>query len=222
MDGDGQMDPEVMIKFIKYFKDNSADFVKGNRFYHLKYIKKMPIIRLIGNGALSFLVKASSGYWKVMDPTNGYFAISRNIFGELSKEKLEKRYFFESDLLFRLHLARARLKEVPIPSRYENENSSLSIMNCLFSFPPKLLMRFFKRIVYEYFLRDFNSASLQIVLGLILVIVGGDLGFYYWNSNELLGIYSPPGQVMLTALPLILGVQFLIAAWMFDIQDDPQ
>jgi len=29
----------------------------------------MPLLRLVGNSALSLMAKASSGYWNVMDPT---------------------------------------------------------------------------------------------------------------------------------------------------------
>jgi hypothetical protein len=31
----------------------------------------MPRVRLIGNALLSLVSKAASGYWDVMDPTNG-------------------------------------------------------------------------------------------------------------------------------------------------------
>ncbi|MBI3445253.1 MAG: glycosyltransferase family 2 protein [Magnetospirillum sp.] len=72
MDGDGQMDPDELPRLIEPLVSGRVDYAKGNRFRHLRELKSMPTIRLLGNSALSFLVKAASGQWGVMDPTNGY------------------------------------------------------------------------------------------------------------------------------------------------------
>jgi len=49
-----------------------ADYVKGSRFYSPRSLKSMPFLRVVGNSALSFISKISSGYWHRMDPTNGF------------------------------------------------------------------------------------------------------------------------------------------------------
>ena len=51
-------------------------------------MKPMPPIRLIGNAALSFMSKLSSGYWDIFDPTNGYTAIHRGILAALPLDKI--------------------------------------------------------------------------------------------------------------------------------------
>ena len=66
----------------------------------------MPWLRLIGNAGLSFLSKMSTGYWELFDPTNGYTAIHAALVRELPLGKLSRRYFFESDILFRLNVLR--------------------------------------------------------------------------------------------------------------------
>ncbi len=62
----------------------------------------MPLIRKVGNIALTFLTKLSSGYWQLFDPTNGFLAIHSTAARGLPFDKIAKRYFFESDMLFRL------------------------------------------------------------------------------------------------------------------------
>ena len=54
--------------------------------------------------ALSFLAKISSGYWHTFDPTNGFVAIHASLIDLLPLDKIANRYFFESDLLFRLNI----------------------------------------------------------------------------------------------------------------------
>ena len=76
IDGDGQMDPSFIDKLVAPLLEGEADYSKGNRFKDFDALRSMPKIRLFGNSALSFLLKIASGYWNVMDPTNGYTAIS--------------------------------------------------------------------------------------------------------------------------------------------------
>jgi len=95
MDGDGQMDPKYIKNLILPLIQNEADYAKGNRFRNFKSLKAMPKIRLFGNSGLSFFIKASSGYWNIMDPTNGYTAIHKRALEKLNLEKISKRFYFE-------------------------------------------------------------------------------------------------------------------------------
>ena len=54
LDGDGQMNPDLIIDFINPIINETADYCKGNRFFNLEKIKSMPTIRIIGNAILSF------------------------------------------------------------------------------------------------------------------------------------------------------------------------
>jgi len=72
IDGDGQ-DPALINRFVPPICEMRL-ITKGNRFYDLEPLQGM-LLRLIGNAALSFISKLSSGYWNVFDPTNGYLAI---------------------------------------------------------------------------------------------------------------------------------------------------
>ncbi len=77
MDGDGQMNPHYIGDLIGPLLQNEADYTKGNRFRDFRALRSMPKVRLFGNSGLSFLVKLASGYWNIIDPTNGYTAIHR-------------------------------------------------------------------------------------------------------------------------------------------------
>jgi hypothetical protein len=107
VDGDGQMDPALIPRFIQPIADGIADYAKGNRFYRPESLHSMPLVRLVGNALLSFVAKASTGYWRVFDPTNGYTAIHATALRLIPLEKISRRYFFETDMLYR---ARRRLR----------------------------------------------------------------------------------------------------------------
>ena len=112
IDGDGQMDPSLVPRFVAPILRGDADYAKGNRFFDLRHIRRMPPLRRIGNLGLSFMAKASTGYWDVFDPTNGYTAIHARVASMLPYERISRRYFFETDLLFRLNTLRAAVIDV--------------------------------------------------------------------------------------------------------------
>lgn len=222
LDGDGQMDPALIPSFIRPIINGRADYTKGNRFFSLDLLGQMPAVRLFGNAMLSFVSKAASGYWNVMDPTNGFTAIHRTVLAMLPLEKISKRYFFESDMLFRLNTIRAVVLDVPMAATYSGETSSLSIPGVLWRFPAKYGIRFFKRIFYNYFLRDFNMCSVQLLSGSFLLAGGIGFGAYHWHLSSLTASATPVGTVMLAALPTIIGFQLLLSALTFDSMNIPK
>src|SRR3954453_14591528 len=169
IDSDGQMDPALLPRIVHPIRERLADYTKGNRFFNIEDVRSMPAPRLLGNAALSFLTKLSSGYWTVFDPTNGYTAIHRTALELLPLDKIDRRFFFESDMLFRLYLAGAVIIDVPIRAAYGGEESSLRIRSVVLPFLLKNMRNFFKRIFYRYFLRDVNLGSLWLVAGAVML-----------------------------------------------------
>ena len=127
IDGDGQMEPSLIPKFLEPIVRHEADYTKGNRFYHIHALGNMPLLRLFGNAALSFITKLSSGYWSNFDPTNGYTAIHASLIPLLPPEKVSNDYFFESDMLFRLNLLQAKVVDIPMSAKYSSESSNLKV-----------------------------------------------------------------------------------------------
>lgn len=220
IDGDGQMPPELLSRFVAPIIEGKADYTKGNRFYDLAMVRSMPPIRLLGNAGLSFMSKASSGYWDLFDPTNGYTAIHARVAAHLPTERISNRYFFESDMLFRLNTLRAVVVDIPMAARYNDEVSNLRISRILGDFLFGHLRNFSKRLFYNYFLRDMSAASLQLILGAALVSGGSVYGAWKWLSQA--GAPATAGTVMLAALPIIIGLQLLLAFLMWDMQSVPR
>lgn len=165
VDGDGQMDPKYISTLVKPITKGQADYTKGNRFFSYEHVSGMPLMRLVGNGVLSFFSKLSSGYWDVFDPTNGFTAIHRTALALLPLDKISNGYFFESDMLFRLNGIRAVVIDVPIKAIYGDEESNLKAHKILMPFLLGHTKNFMKRIAYSYFIRDVSFASLELLLG---------------------------------------------------------
>ena len=221
IDGDGQMNPALLPLFVRPIRAGIADYTKGNRFFRPESLRGMPAIRLIGNAALSFVTKLSCGYWSVMDPTNGYTAIHTSLIKELPLDKIEKRYFFETDMLFRLNTLRAVVKDVPMDSVYADEISGLKVSKVLPEFLSKHTTRLIRRYFYNYFLRDFNLGSLYSLFAALFLGGGLLFGTVHWIKSSMSGEPATSGTVMLAALPIFIGMQFLIAFLHHDVSSVP-
>ena len=125
-------------------------------------------------------------------------------------------------MLFRLYTIRAVVRDVPTPARYQGETSNLRIGHVAAEFPLKYLRAAFKRIFYAYFLRDFNAGTLQLFLGLLIAGSGATYGAVRWIHSSITGVPTTSGAVMLAALPVLVGVQLLLGALNFDVQNVPR
>lgn len=221
IDGDGQMDGRLLPRFVLPIIHGHADYTKGNRFYRPESLHKMPAGRLIGNALLSFVSKISSGYWHVFDPLNGYTCVSAAVLRLLPLDKISRRYFFESDMLFRLNTLQALVVDIPMQSVYADERSHLFFSRNALPFAGGYLKNFFKRIAYNYFLRDFSLASLELVFGLFFFLFGLCFGGYYWRLSIVTGEPATAGTVMVAALPLIVGFQLLMSFLNYDMSARP-
>jgi glycosyltransferase involved in cell wall biosynthesis len=222
VDGDGQMAPELIPYLVGPIQDRLADYAKGNRFFSADDVMGMPRARLLGNAALSFVAKLSTGYWDIFDPTNGFTAVHAKVLERINLSKLAGRYFFETDLLFRLGCLNARVVDVPMAARYGDEVSNLKISRAVFTFLGGHLRNIWKRIVYSYFLRDFSLGSMFFVFSVLLLIVGASLGVWFWVDGIASDRPATAGQVMFAALPLIFSLQFALSFVGFDIARTPR
>lgn len=222
IDGDGQMDPALIPFFIEPIITGEADYTKGNRFYDLEKIREMPPIRIFGNAVLSFMTKLSSGYWNLFDPTNGYTAIHIDACKLIPFSKVSNRYFFETDMLFRLNILRAVVTDVPMDAKYGDEQSNLKISKIAGEFFTKHMRNLFKRIFYNYFLRDLSLASIELVTGTSMVIFGLFFGGYSWIESANNHVATPAGTVMLAAMPILVGIQLILSFIGYDIASMPR
>ena len=216
IDSDGQMSPALIPELVKPLLENRAEFTKGNRFRSPDVLIKMPLLRLLGNLGLSFLTKLSTGYWELFDPTNGFIAFNRDTISRIPLLKIDNRYFFETDLLFRLSLSDTLIEEISMKPHYENEKSSMVPLIELFNFFFKHIFVFVKRIFYQYFLLDFNPGSISLIISVALGSTSFILGFTRLIIGKINNVETPYGIQTLFLAFILISSQFFINFIFYD------
>jgi hypothetical protein len=118
MAGDSQMDPADLVSLISPVVFGAADYTKGNRFAWPGVYRVMPLSRLLGNVALSFLTRLASGYRNIFDSQCGYTAANRRALDLILSGEVFPRYGYPNDLLARLGALGARVVDVPVRPVY--------------------------------------------------------------------------------------------------------
>ena len=142
---DYQYDPKAIPQIVKMFQEDKADVVYGSRTYSKKSALKggMPIWKVFGNRFLSFMTNIVCGT-KLTDVPTGYIAYSRVVLESVPFLKNSNGWTFDEEMIIQASYSGFRLREIPIPTRYEKDSSSmkffesigyeLSILNSLFRF----------------------------------------------------------------------------------------
>lgn len=222
IDGDGQMDPKAIPSLVAPLMQGLADYTKGNRFRDFTSLRRMPLIRRVGNTALGFLTKAATGYWNIIDPTNGFFAIRADVLALIPLDRIARSYYFETSMLAQLYLVGAYVMDIPMPARYGVESSNLRLHRVLVEFPPRLIGTLLQRILLKHFLFDFSMVSIYLLSGIPLFLFGIIFGLIKWIKYASLGVPAPTGTVVLPMMCILLGIQFLLSAIQIDLQSVPR
>jgi glycosyltransferase involved in cell wall biosynthesis len=221
-DGDGQMDPERIAALLEPLANDGYDYAKGNRFLDSAALRQMPRLRLLGNFAMTFLTKLASGYWHIFDPQNGFLAVRASALRDIDLGTVARGFFFENDMLIRLNIQNCRVKDVSMPARYGNEQSSLRINRILLTFPLQLARGLCQRIWEKYMLRDFSPIAVFWLVGAALLLFGGSFGSWHWLRSWLSGRPASTGTVMLSVLPFLLGFELILQAIILEIRESPR
>jgi glycosyltransferase involved in cell wall biosynthesis len=155
MAGDNQMDPFQLPKLLDPLVEGAADYCKGDRLSRSELTKGMSRWRRSGNVILTRLTRVSSGYWTIQDPQNGYTAITRETLSHLDLNKIYQRYGYCNDLLAKLNVLGAEVRDVQIPARYGEEKSKIKYGSYIRKVSLLLLRNFFWRITQKYILSHF-------------------------------------------------------------------
>ena len=216
MDADYQMNPYDIPKMCNPIIRNQCDATKGNRFSNFDKLIKMPKIRLLGNTFLSYLAKLSTGYWEIFDPTNGFIAFRVEALKEIDLQKTDNRFFFETELLFRCVLKELIIKNVAIDAKYTNNYSSLKPLKEIFPFLFKNIKLLFKRIIYQYYLLDFNVGSIELLLSIIFTFLSIIIGIYLILASNITRELASSGTVSIFTILSIISVQFFLSFIYYD------
>ncbi|WP_254765131.1 glycosyltransferase family 2 protein [Natrinema marinum] len=204
--GDGQMDPRHLPRLLDPIVDGAADYTKGNRLIAKEYRTDMPRFRLYGNAILTHLTRISSGYWKVMDPQNGYTAISLGALERLPIEDLYEYYGYPNDLLVKLNADEMRVADVPMPAVYGDEESTIRYPSYVRKVSVLLARNFLWRVSVRYVERDFNPKEPLYTAAFIAAAIG-TLG----GLRTLLSEHRPQKKrVLLAVSSCILFVGVLV------------
>jgi dolichol-phosphate mannosyltransferase len=221
MDGDGQMSAEDLDGLVAPILSGRADYAKGNRFVDLRALERMPGARLAGNAVLSFMSKLASGYWNMLDVTNGFTAIAADLLRRVDMSRVSDRYFFETSMLIELNILRATVADVEMPARYGDEHSSMRLSRVLFTFPGLLARGLMRRFYWRYLIEEFSVVSVCVLLGGPLALFGTAFGAWHWLDSMRTGTPATAGTVFVAALPIILGFQLLLAGLLLDVLSSP-
>jgi glycosyltransferase involved in cell wall biosynthesis len=221
MAGDGQMDPAYLPDLLRPILEEGYDFSKGNRFFDVGSWEGMPRHRIFGNIVLTFLTKLATGYWDMFDPQNGYTAITRRTSERIDWDRVARDYSFENDVLARLGVLRARVKDVDIPAFYGEEISGISLPKVVPSLLRTLRRSFWRRFWLLYVVRSFSPVALFALSSSILL--AWTLLFGGWVVVQRVAGASPTtATVMLVVLPFLMGFEMLLASFVLDIMNTPK
>ena len=109
-------------------------------------LKAMPPVRRLANRLLSILHRGATGYWRIGDPANGYTAVHAEALRRMTLDDLADCFFFETDMLFGLRKIGARVADVPLPARYSDEVSSVSLRRVAPRFGALITIRLVERL----------------------------------------------------------------------------
>jgi glycosyltransferase involved in cell wall biosynthesis len=218
MAGDNQMDPELLPSIIDPIIGNYADYTKGNRLLSPEYRKGMSKWRFVGNTILTTLTKFSSGYWKLMDPQNGYTAISSRALERIDLNRIYPRYGYCNDLLVKLNVFGFRVMDVEMPSRYGREKSKIRYGKYIGKVSWLLFKDFFYRLRTKYIILSFHPLVVFYLFGIVMTFAGIIAVLY-----TLYFVFIQHGPLfirgVLSILIFAIGMQFLSFALLFDIQE---
>jgi len=219
MAGDNQMDPEQLPRLLMPIIEGRADYTKGNRLLSKEFRGGMSKWRKLGNAILTMITKIGSGYWHIMDPQNGYAAISREALEVMNLDSIFPYYGYCNDMLVKLNAFGMRAVDVVMPARYGREKSSIRYSRYIVKVAPMIFRSFLWRLKTKYVMLDFHPLVLFYLASMVMVPAGvlfgaGILGY------KIMGWPVSQNYPLLNALILLIGLQFLLFAMLFDMQAD--
>jgi len=217
MAADNQMDPADLEGIAAPVVRGEVDYAKANRLFTGQAWELIPHHRYLGNAVLSLLTKIASGYWHVADSQAGYTALSLAALDRLDLERIYRRYGFPNDMLVHLNVVSASVRDVPSRPIYGvGERSGIRIHNVAPRIAWLLFKGFWWRMKEKYVIRDFHPLVFFYALGTLMTVLGLLLGVVVAVSRLFFGNEITTPTIVLVALLLISGTQFVLFGMWFD------
>nr|WP_321497969.1 glycosyltransferase family 2 protein [uncultured Methanolobus sp.] len=219
MGGDNQMNPQQLPNLLMPIIEGKVDYTKGNRLLSEEFRVGMSKWRSFGNGLLTMITKIASGYWHIMDPQNGYTAISKKALSNMDLHNLYTYYGYCNDMLVKLNAFGFRTMDITMPARYGQERSTIKYSNYMGKVSIMLFKKFLWRLKMKYMTLSFHPLVLFYAFGMILVPLGVLMAGYILAAKLVMGWNVSTNLPLLDAVFLITGIQFTLFAMLFDMQE---
>ncbi len=220
MAGDNQMDPADLQTLVEPVARGEVDYAKANRLFTGQAWDLIPRTRYLGNAVLSLLTKVASGYWHVADSQTGYTAISLEYLQLIDLDRIYRGYGMPNDMLVHLNIWNARVRDFPSRPIYNvGERSGIRLRKVVPRISWLLLKGFFFRMREKYVIRDFHPLVFFYFLGFLMTTFGLVLGIVE-VVLRLMGNAITTPTIVLVALLLISGSQFMLFAMWFDMESN--
>jgi 2-polyprenyl-3-methyl-5-hydroxy-6-metoxy-1,4-benzoquinol methylase len=120
--GDGQYAPEELPKLVEPLRKGEADAVFGSRMIERFAALKggMPLYKYVGNRILSTIQNGLLGT-KLSEFHSGYRIYSVGMLARIPFTLNSNDFHFDTEIIIQLLNAKARIKELPIPTYYGDE-----------------------------------------------------------------------------------------------------
>ena len=122
---DGQYAPEVVLNLLAPIVEGRAHIVQGSRMLEGGALEGgMPLVRYIPNKALTTLENLAFGT-HMAEFHSGYMLYSAHLLAQTPFLEMQNNYNFDAEMILLAHLLGYRTAEMAIPTRYDDEVSSL-------------------------------------------------------------------------------------------------
>ena len=149
MDGDLQHRPIDIIKLVKIYKKEKADFVIGSRNLFKKKKHNLSFFRLSASRILILIVNFFLGN-KTSDPMSGFFIFKKKIFSKNKKKLYNQGYKILMDLIY-INVEKKKIFDVDI--NFDTRKKGASKMDF------KVLISLINMIFYKIYGKIFNKLS---------------------------------------------------------------
>jgi glycosyltransferase involved in cell wall biosynthesis len=222
MAADNQMDPADLDTLVAPVARGEVDYAKANRLFTGQAWELIPRTRYLGNAVLSLLTKIASGYWHVADSQSGYTAVSHRMLALLDLDRVYTGYGFPNDLLVHLNVWNARVRDFPSRPVYGvGERSGIRYRKVVPRISWLLAKAFLWRMREKYVIRDFHPLVFFYAFGGLMSLCGLALGILE-TVLRIMGNTVSVATVVLVALLMIFGVQFMLFAMWFDMESNKE
>ena len=124
---DGQYAPEVLLQLLKPIREGQVDMVMGSRMLGKGDALEggMPYYKYIANKILTSIENFVYGL-NFSEYHSGYMLYNRNLLEQVPYLSLSNKFHFDGEMLLVSVKKGFRIKEIPIPTHYGDEEKTLN------------------------------------------------------------------------------------------------